>query len=466
MVRTERNRRVREGAGATRVDASLSSLIRYRRRVTSGDREAWAALLPRAPIRFAPDFQWGVASSAFQAEGGDVANDWVEAARAGRVPPNPGNGFWERAEDDLRRVAALGFRHYRLSLEWSRIEPEEDRFDERALDRYRAICDAAIAAGVTPWVNFFHFTHPSWFARRGGFLARDGRTPFLRYLERAAAALRGHARHFHVSNESLAYVASSYLIGSNPPFVSDQSSAYAMTRTVLELQADGYRLLKAGDPGATVATIEVYLDVHARDGSDAGQRAAAQQLDAWYHGVLLEALATGWIRLPEREPVEVPHLRRALDVYGLNYYTPVYLGAADGDGGFGSGGAGPRDALGRVVDPGGMERGLLRVARALPGVPLLVTENGCPTSDETFRIRYLAAHLAALDSARRAGAPVNGYFHWTAVDNYEWQHGYDERARFGLFAFDPHTRARHLKSSGEWLGGVILSGALDPASVP
>jgi len=435
--------------------------------VSAGDRDAWTALLPRAPIRFASDFHWGVASSAFQAEGGDVANDWVDAAHAGRVPANPGNGFWERAEDDLRQVAALGFRHYRLSLEWSRIEPEPGRFDERALDCYRAICDAALAAGVTPWVNFFHFTHPRWFAARGGFLAPDGPSAFLRYLERAVKALVGRARHFHVSNESLAYVASGFLTGMNPPFMRDQRAAYAMTRTVLELQAEGYRILKATDPGATVATIEVYLDVHPSDPADAGQRAAAQQLDAWYHGVLLDALATGWIRLPETDPVEVPHLRGALDVYGFNYYTPVYLGASEGEGAFGgSSGSGPRDALGRIVDPGGLERGLLRVSSALPGVPLLVTENGCPTSDETFRIRYLAAHLGALDAARRAGVPVNGYFHWTAVDNYEWHHGYAEDARFGLIGFDPATRARRIKRSGEWLAAVIRAGVLDPASVP
>jgi beta-glucosidase len=121
--------------------------------------------------------------------------------------------------------------------------------------------------------------------------------------------------------------------------------------------------------------------------------------------------------------------------------------------------------MGRGVDPSGLENGLLRVAAALPGVPLLVTENGCPTTDETFRIRYLAAHLAALERARRGGAPVNGYFHWTAVDNYEWHHGYSD-ARFGLIGFDPETLERRVKRSGEWLRDVIRKGVLDPKDVP
>jgi beta-glucosidase len=425
---------------------------------------SFAPLLPAQPVRFAPDFAWGVASSAFQAEGGDVANDWVAAARAGRVPPNPGNGFWTRAEQDLRLVAELGIRHYRLSVEWSRVEPARGRFDEAALDRYRAVCDAAVAAGVTPWVNLFHFTHPLWFAERGGFLEPANHADFLRYVERVGRALAPHAHHFHVANESMVYVLTGYLLGANPPFVSDASRAFAMTRHVLALHADAYRILKALEPQPTVATIEVYLDPRPEDPADPLQRQAAERFDAWYHGVLFEALATGWIRVPGREPGEIPELRGALDLYGFNFYSSTSFGAA-GHGSWSDLEDPPVDAMGRKVHPGGLEDGLVRVAKALPGVPLLVTENGCPTSDETFRIRYVAAHLAALDRARRRGADVRGYFHWTAVDNYEWHFGFGPE-RFGLIAFDPVTQQRTVKESGRWLAEVIRSGTLDPSRIP
>jgi beta-glucosidase len=119
----------------------------------------------------------------------------------------------------------------------------------------------------------------------------------------------------------------------------------------------------------------------------------------------------------------------------------------------------------RKVHPGGLEDGLVRVAKALPGVPLLVTENGVPTTDETFRIRYVAAHLAALDRARRRGADVRGYFHWSAVDNYEWHYGFGPE-RFGLVAFDPATQERSVKESGRWFADVIRTGILDPARIP
>lgn len=427
-------------------------------------REAWEPLLPRAPVVFPSDFTWGVASSAFQAEGGDVPNDWADAARAGRVPPNPGNGFWERGEGDFGCVAGLGIRSYRLSVEWSRVEPERGVFDEAALDRYRALCDAAHAAGVTPWVNFFHFTQPRWFAARGGFLAPGGPSDFLRYLERAARALMPHARHYHVQNEAMIHVVASYLVGDHPPFLRDGDKALDMTRVVLQLHADGYRLLKGLDGRAQVVTIDAYLDVQPRSPREGDVR-FAERFDAWYHGAPLAAFASGWLALPGREPVEIPGLPGALDAYGLNYYapTPVPPGGPEGTGE--AAGDPPRDAMGRRVDPTGLERGLRRVAEALPGVPLLVTENGCPTSDESFRIRYLAAHLAALARCREAGLPVGGYFHWTAVDNYEWRYGFGDE-RFGLIGFDPATRERRVKASGRWLAEVIERGRIDPDRIP
>jgi beta-glucosidase len=170
------------------------------------------------------------------------------------------------------------------------------------------------------------------------------------------------------------------------------------------------------------------------------------------------------VKTPTREPEEIPHLQGALDLYGFNYYNSTSFGVA-GRGSFSDLADPPLDAMHRKVFPRGMEEGLLRVSKALPGVPLIVTENGCPTTDETFRIRYVAAHLAALERARERGVDVRGYFHWTLVDNYEWSFGFGAE-RFGLVGFDPATQERIVKASGRWLAEVIRKGVLDPAHVP
>jgi beta-glucosidase len=423
--------------------------------------DEWAPILPRRAIAIPEGFLWGVASSGFQAEGGEVPNDWVAAAHAGKVPANPGNGFWSRAEEDFALVADLGFRHYRLSIEWSRVEPEEGRFDQQALDRYVAMCDAATAAGLTPWVNCLHFTLPLWVAKAGRLRNPTNRDHFWRYLERVARALAGHARHFHTQNESMVNVLSSYLLGETPPYERDPEVTYEMARHALALHARGYQLLHEIVPDATVATIEVYIPLIA---ADRQHEAPASFFDSWYHGTLLRALRTGIVELPGREPEEIPGLRGAADLYGFNYYAASSLGS-DGAGSYAVHNPAPIDNMGRRVCPEEMERGLRRVADALPSVPILVTENGCPTEDEVFRIRYIAAHLAAVMRACAAGADVRGYFHWTAVDNYEWQHGFGP-ARFGLIGFDPATLQRHVKESGPWLADVIRRGLLDPATIP
>jgi beta-glucosidase len=262
----------------------------------------------------------------------------------------------------------------------------------------------------------------------------------------------------------MVYVLAGYLMGVNPPFVKDAASAFAMTRHVLALHADAYRILKSLEPQPSVATIEVYLDPRPEDPNDALQQGAARRFDAWFHGVLLEALASGWVRVPGREPEEIPHLRGALDHYGFNYYNSTSFGP-NGPGSWSDRDHAPVDRMNRKVHPGGLEDGLVRVAAALPGVPLLVTENGVPTTDETFRIRYIAAHLAALGRARKRGADVRGYFHWSAVDNYEWHFGFGPE-RFGLVAFDPKTMERSVKASGRWMAELIARGVLDPSKIP
>jgi hypothetical protein len=177
------------------------------------ERASWDAILPAEPLRFAPDFAWGVTSSAFQAEGGDVPNDWVDAARAGRVPPNPGSG-WERAEADLRLAAALGLGHYASPSSGAASSPRLAASTRRP-STYRAICDAARAAASCPGsTSSTSRTRAGRGARR--LLARAGRTPSCATWS-ARRALAGHARHFTCRTRSMAYVSGGYLIGGCRP---------------------------------------------------------------------------------------------------------------------------------------------------------------------------------------------------------------------------------------------------------
>ncbi len=149
--------------------------------------------------RFRDGFLWGTATSSHQVEGDNRANDWWEwEQRPGKIRDGSTSGnaaeWWQgRAERDLAEARALGQNAHRLSLEWSRLEPEPGRWDDAAFARYRALFRAARALGMTLMVTINHFTLPAWLARRGGWLAREAASEFSELARRAATELGAEA---------------------------------------------------------------------------------------------------------------------------------------------------------------------------------------------------------------------------------------------------------------------------------
>jgi beta-glucosidase/6-phospho-beta-glucosidase/beta-galactosidase len=121
------------------------------------------------------DFLWGVATSAYQAEGGyngpgQPATNWAAAeGRRDVALVGPAADFWHRYEEDFARCRDLGLNAFRLGLEWSRIQPspsasvaEPPPFDMAALDHYATMIAACQSAGLEPVVTLHHFVHPAW----------------------------------------------------------------------------------------------------------------------------------------------------------------------------------------------------------------------------------------------------------------------------------------------------------------
>src|SRR4029079_1180805 len=161
------------GSGATGLPL-VGPTPRWRRwqHAAHGDRRA--ASRPRrehTAMRWPEGFWWGTGASSAQTEGASPASDWWDWEQAGRVPiSGAGNGFATRYAEAFALLAHLGLTHHRLSIDWARIEPEEGRRDEAAVQHYRAVLTAARDAGIEPWVTLHHFVLPRWVAERGGFL--------------------------------------------------------------------------------------------------------------------------------------------------------------------------------------------------------------------------------------------------------------------------------------------------------
>ena len=379
-------------------------------------------------------FMWGTGASSTQTEGAAPASDWYAWERAGRAPlSGDGNGFAQRYEEDFGVLAGLGLRHHRLSIEWARIEPVQGEHDRAEVDRYRAILSAARRAGVEPWVCLHHFTLPRWFADAGGFLVETNRTgAWRRHVEFMADTFGDLVAGWQPVNETNYYALAAYRGGGWPPGHHDFGEWALVSEAVQLATAEAAVRLKR--TGAPVASIFGLSTIAALDDHPATGEVVERYYDAnWNAGLGL--FRDGVLRVPLRDPVDRPDLAGSFDLIGFSYYStigvrggkvvPYPLDAPVSPLGYGIW----ADGLGLVLD---------RLREQVPATPLLVAEYGIGTADDRVRADYLRRGLELTHDAIGRGIDVRGLFHWTAVDNYEWLHGYD--VSFGLLDRDRVVR--------------------------
>jgi beta-glucosidase len=402
-------------------------------------------------VPFPSSFWWGTAASATQAEGAAPGSDWYGWEQAGNAPPSgDGNGFTTQYADDFARFASYGLTHHRLSIEWARIEPAPGRRDPAAIEHYRAVLEAARAAGVAPWVCFHHFSLPGWFADEGAFRDDKARGYYWpRHVAFCAETFGDLVEGWKPINEPFAYVGAAYLLGQHPPGRRDLDQFFEAYRGIVLAQRDAWRELRGG--GRPVATIHDLSPLFPADESvPAEQNTRAADELMWQ--VWVRADRDGELALPGRAAVEVPDLRECADVIGFSYYSAQAVGRDFGFAPYPSGArVGP---LGNAPWPEGLGLVLRRLDEELPNRPLLVCELGLGTAtsapDDQWREDYLRESLDVVEDAIDDGIDVRGVFFWTGVDNYEWLRGFD--VQFGLF-----DRDREPRGSAEAVRQIIVA---------
>jgi beta-glucosidase len=383
-------------------------------------------------VAFPEDFWWGTAASSTQAEGAAPASDWYALELAGRVPRSgDGNGFATRYAEDFALYAQYGLRHHRLSIEWARIEPLEGQRDEAAIEHYLEVLTAARDAGVSPWICLHHFTVPGWFSElgEGGFADDRARSYYWpRHVAFCAETFGDLAFGWKPINEPTAYAFQYAGAGR------DIGKRFDLLGAMLLAQRDAWRELRGG--GRPVATIHdlspIFVVAETVPALSAQRSYEAAVWDIW-----MRADRDGILELPGRVAREVPDLREACDLIGFSYYSATGIGPEGRPVPY------PSDArvgaLGYAPWSEGLALVLHRLHDELPGRPLMVCEHGVGTDDDGWRRDVLSESLALVEEAVGDGIDVRGFFHWTGVDNYEWDHGYT--VPFGLFNRDREPRA-------------------------
>jgi len=403
---------------------------------------------------------WGAATSAHQVEGGNQWNDWWAWEKAGRVGQASGaaSDHYRRFREDFRLARSLGHTAHRFSLEWSRLEPDEGRWNEEAFRHYDEVFDALASEGLEPVVTLHHFTNPAWFAEQGGWLAPHAAEKFAAYVQRVAERYGRKARFWITLNEPLIYIYQGFLLGRWPPGEQSVEKGFRVLREFVQAHLSAYQILHEGSKGS-----ECWVSIanHMTAFSPCRRNSVLDRLNLfsrnWFvNHLLFRALLSGFLFYPGIFSEKLP-AARTLDFLGVNYYSRDFVRFAGfwGVQQFGTvcskdhhpGEVGELNDLGWEVYP----KGIYEMISSLRGfgLPILVTENGISTGDDRQRERYIEAHLKELGRAREEGAAIFGYFYWSLVDNFEWADGF--RPRFGIVEVDYANQARRVRASAQTL---------------
>jgi len=374
-----------------------------------------------ARLHFPPGFLWGTSQAAHQVEGGLTRSDWwvweqTPGHVAGGATSRQGCDWWQRADDDFVMAARLGFTALRFSVEWSRVEPDEGRFDGGALARYAAWAERLRGLGMEPVVCLLHHTLPQWLAARGGFERPEAVERFARFADRVVEAIHDRVRWWITVNDPAGVVERGWLDGRWPPGRrNDLAGALRVARHLARAHGAAYHLIHRRVPEALVSA---GIQVRPADppGASVLRRGTAWLRDWLGNRVWLESTLDGRLRPP--------------------------LGAferLEPD-------AGGHDFIGLQVQGDGLGQAALDLSRH--GRPLLVTAHR-PDGDGPAGLVH---SLATLHRAIQAGADVRGYLYDSLVDGFGWSDGYERRD--GLLQVDHATQARSVTGRALLLGEV------------
>jgi len=437
--------------------------------------------------RFPTEFAFGVASSAYQVEGG-VAEDGRGPSIWDAFSHEPGrvaNGetgdvacdHYHRLDADLDLMAGLGVDAYRFSISWPRVLPEgTGSVNEAGVAFYERLVDGLLARGIRPMATLYHWDLPLALHRRGGWTAADSPAWFADYAELIARRLGDRVRTWVTINEPQVFAFTGYGRGRHAPGIRDWSAAVRVSANALAAHAAAAERIRTAvrDPRIGVA-LDINDVVPASD-ADADREAASRHIALQQEWFLDPLFGHGFPERALRAHVEAGNLDArelsapaagSVDFIGLNYYTREVV-AADAGLPFGLRILPPAAApttMGWEVHPDGLRNVLRRLHAIYQPQAIVVTENGAAFDDpapldgqpipDAGRTAYLAGHIAAAAAALEDGVPLDGYFAWSLLDNFEWEKGYGQR--FGLFHVDYRTLRRSPKASAAWYRSFLAA---------
>jgi beta-glucosidase len=440
-------------------------------------------------MHFPNGFTWGAATSAYQIEGSTTADGrgvsiWdtfvaLPGTIADHSTGDPAADHYRLWESDLDLMASLGLKSYRFSIAWPRIQPlGSGPINQRGIDFYRGLIDGLMKRGIKPAITMYHWDLPQPLQDVGGWANRKTAESFADYATILFSAFGDVEADWFTINEPKTTAFEGYAYGVHAPGLRDGNAAGAAVHH--QLLGHGMAVQRFRASGAR-GRIGIALNLMPVYPISASAKQATTYADGAENRLFLDPVLLG--RYPTDAigglpgqvsigstafesnilPGDMKTISTKIDLLGVQYY---------GVAGIDSNGYQVEihpvsRATWQQIYPQGLFDLLTRIKRDYPTIPLVITENGMPdptanlTVDDPYRVTFLREHFQQAARAIAAGVPLEGYYVWSLLDNFEWAEGYTQR--FGIVAVDFATQKRSPKKSAALLSSVIAANAVSPA---
>lgn len=438
---------------------------------------------------FGEDFDFGVSTSAFQVEGacfknGRGASIWDDfTQKKGKILNNANASiscdFYNHYTQDLSLMRSMNIRHYRFSLSWSRIFPEGiGTVNKAGIDFYNSVINFCLELEIEPWITLYHWDLPSALEKKGGWTSREVINWFGEYVHFCIKTFGDRVKRWMILNEPMVFTGAGYFLGVHAPGKRGLTSFLAAAHHAAICQAEGGRIIRSHNDKVKIGTTFSSSHIDALSGNEIDLQAAGR-IDALLNRLFLEPLlGLGYpykdLKVLQRmeqfvKDGDEKRLHFDMDFIGIqnytrevvahSYFTPLLQAKIIK--------AAQRNVQRTVMNWEVYPQSLYLVMKKFGSYPnikeIVVTENGAAFPDiveeggvnDLHRKQYLQQYLFQVLRAKKEGIPVNGYFVWSFMDNFEWAEGY--RPRFGLVHIDYRTQKRTVKSSGYWYSKFLGS---------
>ncbi len=404
---------------------------------------------------FLKNFLWGAATSSHQVEGNNIHNDWWAWEKEGRLKYLSGEAtrHYELFDDDFQLAKQFNHNAHRFSIEWSRIEPKENSYDENGIHHYRQVIASLHKYALKPIVTLHHFTNPRWFAEAGGWLNPRAPFWFVRYVEKIVTALGDKVEFWLTLNEPMVLAYHGYLVGLWPPGERSVKKTWTVVHNLVQAHRLAFRKI-----------YEIYQKNH----WSRPQVGLAKEFVVFKVCPLYPTLGSHlgvFLRHRLFNLYFLERVRFFLDFIGVNYYQREFTSNQKLLG-YGRLGGRCNKVHGHIehLNAVGWDSYPLGLGEVLDWLkkyhlPIMITENGTCEDDDQLCFEFIRDHIGEVQNAMKRGINVIGYLYWSLLDNFEWHHGFGPR--FGLVAVDYKTFKRTPRQSAYRLAEMIAS-ALEP----